>query len=138
MLSASGSGSEDEPITSINITPLVDVSLVLVIIFMVTMPVLVERSLKIKASSDHVVKVSSINDPILVEISGAGVTVENRRFALAELAPALQKMIKERSNSRVAVSADRGIPHGRIVDVLDQVVESGAQELNLLQPRKGS
>ena len=138
MQSGDGSRADAEPITAINITPLVDVSLVLVIIFMVTMPFLVEKSLKIKASSEHVVKTSSITEPILVEISDTGVTVESRRLSLAELAPALARIIKERSNSRVAVSADRRVPHGRIVDVLDQVVESGALELNLLQPRKDS
>jgi biopolymer transport protein TolR len=135
MQTGNGNGAEAEPITSINITPLVDVSLVLVIIFMVTMPFLVERGLKVKHSLESVVKTSSVSEPILVEITAAGLSIEGRETPQPELAAALAKLIKERGNNRVAVTADRNVPHGRVVEILDAVSESGAGELNLLQPK---
>lgn len=136
MQTGNGNGPEAEPITSINITPLVDVSLVLVIIFMVTMPFLVERGLNVKHSMENVVKTSSASEPILVEITIKGISIEGRETPVKELAASLSKLIKERGNNRVAVSADRDVPHGRVVEILDEVSESGAGELNLLQPKE--
>jgi biopolymer transport protein TolR len=135
-MQAGNGGSHDEPITEINITPLVDVSLVLVIIFMVTMPFLMEKAMRVSASADKVVAVSSVKEPILVEIRGENVIVEGRQVALPELASRLQGLIKERQNGAVAVSAERGISHGRVVQVLDEAAASGATELNLLDPRE--
>ena len=129
-------GSHDEPITDINIPPLVDVSLVLVIIFMVTMPFLMEKAMRVSASADKLVAVSSVKEPILVEIRGEKVLLEGRQVELSDLAGRLQELIKERQQGAVAVSADRGIAHGRVVEVLDQAAASGATELNLLDPRE--
>lgn len=132
-MQANGTG-EAEPITAINITPLVDVSLVLVIIFMMTMPFLLEQAFKVKSSQEKVVAVSSVMTPILVEISQAGLQLEGREIARTDLVKTLGQMIQEREIFSVAVSADPQITHGQVVEVLDEVVEAGAQELNLLEP----
>ena len=126
--------SPDEPITSINITPLVDVSLVLVIVFMITMPFLVEKSMKIKPSETKVVQVSPASEPILVEVSGKGVSVEGRSVKLDELAGTLKKIRVERNVSAVSISAGENVLHGEVIKVLDEVMVSGTQEVNLLDP----
>ena len=130
--------STSDGITDINITPLVDVALVLVIIFMVTMPFLMEKAMKVKSSSEQATAVSSINDPILVELTQDAITIDGRGVTLEELAPALAKLMRERGVSAVAVSAEPGTTHGRVVQVLDNAISSGAQDLNLLQPKEGS
>ena len=127
-------GNQDEAITSINITPLVDVALVLVIIFMITMPYLMEKALKIRSSAEKVVQVSSIKDPILVEMTSRGIQVEGKMVAVDQLAGTLAGIIKQRGIDAVAVSAEPQIKHGLVVEVLDQVMESGAQDLDLLDP----
>ncbi|MBI4386756.1 MAG: biopolymer transporter ExbD [Elusimicrobia bacterium] len=126
---------EDQPITAINVTPLVDVTLVLVIIFMITMPFLVERAMRVRASEQKVVQVSSINEPILVELSRKGLRVEDRGVSWKDLKPALSRIMSERGITTVAISADPAVSHGDVVRVLDQVHEAGATSLDLLDPR---
>lgn len=128
--------SSDSAITGINITPLVDVALVLVIIFMVTMPFLMEKAMKVKSSDQKATEVSSVNDPILVEIAPDAITIEGRRVKMEELGPSLAVLLKERGVSAVAVSAQTSVLHGRVVQVLDNVMGSGATDLNLLEPKE--
>lgn len=126
---------DDEPITVINVTPLVDVTLVLVIIFMITMPFLVERALRIRSSDEKVVPVSSVNDPILVELTSRGIRLESQSVSLKDLADDLRKIMKRRGMSSVAVAADSSATHGQVVQILDRVMEAGATNLDLLEPR---
>lgn len=128
--------STDSAITAINITPLVDVALVLVIIFMITLPQMMEQAMKIKQSEQKVVAASSVTQPILVEISAKGIFVEGRNIPEQQLAATLHKLIEERKNGSVAVSADRAISHGQVVQVLDQIMGAGASEMNLLDPKE--
>lgn len=129
--------SSDEPIVSINVTPLVDVGLVLVIIFMITMPFLVEKSMKIKPSDAKVVRVSSAADPILVELSEKGLLVDGRRVDMADLAAALKKTMADRNVSAVSISAGKNVLHGAVINVLDAVTAAGTKELNLMDPEEG-
>lgn len=130
--------SEDSPITAINITPLVDVSLVLVMIFMITMPFLMEKSLKVGSSDAKVVPVGSATEPVLVEVSPRDIRVEGRSVPAARLEATLRRFLGERRGAGVAVQADRKTSHGRVVEVLDLAAASGAQELDLLEPEGGS
>ena len=128
-----GSQSED-PITAINVTPLVDVSLVLVIVFMITMPFLVEKGMKIKASEQKIVQTSSVNEPILVEISGKDITVEGKATDAKVLTAVLARSMAERGVYAVSVAPSLATLHGEIISVLDRVMEAGAQDLNLIDP----
>lgn len=128
----------DDAITAINITPLVDVALVLVIIFMVTMPFLMEKNMKVKSSDQKATEVSSVNDPVLVEVSASQILVEGRQVKAEELSASLAALFKERGVSAVAVSAQPDVLHGRVVQVLDNVMGSGATEMNILEPKEKS
>lgn len=129
--------SSEDPITAINITPLVDVALVLVIIFMITLPYLMEKAMKVNSSSDKVVAVSSITEPILVEINERGIEVEGKSVPLQQLSGVLRDMIMKRKISAVAVLAQRKVAHGRVIEVLDNAIAAGAQELNMLESLEG-
>ena len=124
----------DEPITAINVTPLVDVSLVLVIVFMITMPFLVEKGMKIKSSEQKIVQTSSITEPILVEISTKVITIEGKEVAPEALAIILKKTMADRGVYAVSVAPGLKTLHGKIIAVLDSVITAGAQDLNLIEP----
>ena len=128
-----GSQSED-PITAINVTPLVDVSLVLVIVFMITMPFLVEKGMKIKSSEQKIVQTSSITEPILVEISNKVITIEGRSVDPEAMITVLKKVMADRGIYAVSVSPSLKTLHGEIITVLDGVITAGAQDLNLIEP----
>ncbi len=130
------SSSSEEPITAINITPLVDVSLVLVIIFMITMPFLIEKGMKIKSSAEKITQVSSVNEPVLVEVTEDKLIVEGRSVTAEEMEGLLKKIMDKRRIFTVAVSAKPAVTHGKIIDALDHIMASGAQDLDLLDPEE--
>ena len=134
-MQANSTAGED-PISSINVTPLVDVALVLVIVFMITLPCLMEQSMKVQNSSEKVVPLSSANNPILVELSKSDITVEGKKVPLRELSATLRGLIARRGVSRVALAADRAVAHGRVVEVLDEAMSSGAKDVNILEPKE--
>jgi biopolymer transport protein ExbD len=135
---SSSSGDRFDPITSINITPLVDVSLVLVIIFMLTMPFLMEKSLRINPAVRSEEPPATGDQPILVEIGKAGVRIEGQLTPLIEITPALKRVIKERGVSAVAVGASGELSHGEVVAVMDKIIDSGVSDLNLLPPSEAA
>lgn len=125
-----------EPITSINITPLVDVSLVLVIIFMLTMPFLMDWALRVAPARAAAPAQRSSSRAILVRLDRGGVSVDGRRTTLEDISPVIRRLVRERGRSSVAFRASRDIPHGEIVRALDAVAEAGVADLNLLQPEE--
>jgi biopolymer transport protein ExbD len=122
-----------EPITSINITPLVDVSLVLVIIFMLTMPFLMEWVVKIIPAQGGAAKAGCAASAILVEMDRGGLLLEGRPTSLIELGPRIKRLRRRRGTSAVALRAARDIPHGEVVSVLDRIADAGVADLDLLQ-----
>ena len=135
---SSGGAERFEPIANINITPLVDVSLVLVIIFMLTMPYLMEKSMKVSASNGAAAAAPDPRPVIVVEIDRSGVRVDGRTAPMREISPAIKRLIKERGTSSVEISAARDVEHGQVVAVMDQVADSGAGDISLRQPEGGS
>jgi len=97
-----------------------------------------EKALRVRASNDKVVAVSSITEPILVELSQTGLTVEGRLVPVVELAGVLRAMMAERKSGAVSVLAQRQVSHGRVIEVLDCAMAAGAQELDLLDPSEES
>lgn len=124
----------DDPITAINVTPLVDVSLVLVIVFMITMPFLVEKGMKIKSSEQKIVQTSSTTEPVLVEIANKVITVEGRTVDPKALSALVKKLMTDRGVYSVSVAPSLKTLHGEIITVLDSVISAGAQDLNLIDP----
>ena len=98
--------------------------LVLVLIFMLSMPFLVERVLRV----DSPRRVASVAEgavkPILVEMDGKSLRVEGRPTSVNELEPLLKSLGRGREVSAVALSAVREIPHGEVVSVLDHIADA--------------
>ena len=135
---ASTSGADRwEPIANINITPLVDVSLVLVIIFMLTMPYLMEKSMKVGAASEAAPAVPSSVPVIAIDIGRSGIRVDGRAVPMREISPMIRRLVKERGSSSVEIAADRDVAHGQVVAVMDQIADAGISDLNLRMPEEG-
>jgi biopolymer transport protein TolR len=129
------------PVASINVTPMADVMIVLLIIFMVTVPML--------GNDDHVRLPGAHNGvdlgqagELAVRIRDDGsVLVGSRRFdTLAALADELRdrpEMVAEPPRP-LRIEADASLPYARVAEVLDACHEAGAQELLLVTaPRSG-
>lgn len=124
-------------ISDINITPLTDVMLVLLVIFMVTTPLLVMESFKIKlpkAVTADVEPGKGINISITPEKI---IYLNNKIVELERLLDALKAELTSASEKNVVIKADKNIPHGMVVKVLDTAKQAGAEKLSIAtEPEK--
>ena len=121
---------DDQEITGINITPLVDVMLVLLVIFMVTASYIVNSSVKIdlpqisEASSDEE---GRENKAVLIIDKDSSVYYEGTKIEKEELVD----FIKSKDISSVIISADRSVPHGEVIDLMDRVKQAGVSSFSV-------
>lgn len=122
---ASMSG-EDDGITGINVTPFVDISLVLLIIFMVTAKYITSQSIPVdlpeaaSASDTQTVAVANVS------INGAGqMFVDLEPVDEAGLRTRMQTRLAQNSELRAIINADRTTPHGRVTQAIDIIRLAG-------------
>jgi biopolymer transport protein ExbD len=127
---AGGSGEGDEGIISgINVTPLVDVTLVLLIIFMVTAKIIVSQGLPMdlpKAASGE-----EIQTVFSVELTADGKTIVDSKVVTNEDdVGRLAKDAKAKNKDlRAVIRADKKVEHGRVIQVLDLLKRSGVAKI---------
>jgi biopolymer transport protein ExbD len=114
-----GTKESDEAITGINVTPLVDIVLVILIIFMVTAKLIVSKSVPLdlpKAATG-----SEIQTVFSVVLAADGTTqVDSRTVPSDDAILGLAKSAHEKNAElRAVIKADSAVPHGRVIHVLD-------------------
>jgi biopolymer transport protein ExbD len=120
---------EGKIISEINIIPLTDVMLVLLIIFMVTTPLIMMESFKIKlpkALASSVEPGSAIS--ITVTEDGT-LYVDEKKVAIVELEDELKREFERRGDRTVLLKGDRSARHGVIVEILDRAKRAGADKI---------
>ncbi|MFA6029165.1 MAG: biopolymer transporter ExbD [Elusimicrobiota bacterium] len=129
---------DDEPITSINITPLVDVSLVLVIIFMAIAPFALSAGIKVLESraSAAVGKVSAAENVSLRLFKDGKVTLNGQTVDPLLLGARLAQALAASRDKMVLLSADDENKVGEVVEVLDLAKQSGAEKLAIMREAK--
>lgn len=133
---AAGPNSEYEPMAEINITPLTDVFLVLLIIFMVTTPLIMTSGLKIKMPRTQALPALSERDIIIAVTSDERYFVNNVETPKDRLGDYLKEL--KPTGKLVVVQADKGLSHGVVVSVLDIAKGAGAEKLAIAtEPIKG-
>ncbi len=120
-----------------NVTPLVDVVLVLLIIFMVVTPMLSKQLwLNVPPKPDEKEQPPPPPDaipPIVLRLEKTGATrVNGEAIALAELPQRLVRMLNARADKVVFFDADADVPYGVAVDVLDRVRGGGVETIAVL------
>ena len=127
------SGSKSgEGIATINVVPLIDVSLVLVVILMLLTPLAFESSLAVhraEAASRAAARSEATERVEVLILSEAEVRVNRTNVARADLSQALVPLLSGAVPPPVVVSCAEGVSHGTFVGVLDQARLCGAQEL---------
>ncbi len=118
-MASGGSDSEEGAITGINVTPLVDIVLVLLIIFMVTAKLIVSKSVPLdlpKAATG-----SDIQTVFSVVLAADGTTqVDAKTIQKEDEILGLAKAAHDKNNDlRAVIKADSAVPHGRVIHVLD-------------------
>jgi len=112
------SSSSDEPITGINVTPLVDVVLVLLVVLMVTATYLASRSIPVDLPTGKTGEATTA--PLTVSLTKAGqLYVDGAPATEGELR---QKLVQARQRDpelRAVIAADGAVPHRRVIGVID-------------------
>ena len=129
---AAASIDSDEPITDINITPLVDVCLVLVIIFMVTSPLFSDPPIKVDLPSAHTQE-GQEGDKITITLSKDGeYAIDARKFTDAKLlGDALKIELSQKETKMIVLRADKDALHGQLTDLMARAKDAGAQSLTI-------
>ena len=132
---AGSSNNADEPITDINLTPLVDVSLVLVIIFMAVAPFALTAGIKVLQSkaSAQVGKVS-LSESVQVRLNKDGKLTLNGKEILRDNYPAeVMRALVKSEDKFVIVKADTDNKVGQVVSLLDEAKQAGALKMALMK-----
>jgi len=121
---------EEEQITGINVTPLVDITLVLLIIFMVTARYISEPNVGVKLpkSSQSARTQPTDNNVFLTIDSHHEIFLNNTRVDMKQLGGNLQALMKEKPNMNLILRADKNITHGEVMAVLDEVRAQGVTQ----------
>ncbi len=121
-------------LSQINVTPFVDVMLVLLIMFMVTVPMMQSG---VEVNLPEVAEVPTLDqakEPLVVSLTRAGeiaigpVKVENPD----QLMPVLRQALAGRETQEVFLEADRDVPYGRVVQVMAAIRGAGITKLGML------
>ena len=116
---------ENEPISAINVTPFVDIVLVVLIIFMVTTPALVKSYLEVelpKAASGS----QSPPSPLNITLNQSGqINFNGQEVTREELQSKIKIMVQKNSNTQAIISADRDMLHGEVIAIIDIIKTSG-------------
>jgi biopolymer transport protein TolR len=120
------------PMSDINVTPMVDVMLVLLVIFMITAPLLT-AGVQVDLPKTSAAAVQGQDEPIAVTIDRHGhIFIQESEVALDTLAPRLAAVAQNNRDVRVFVRGDQGIPYGQVMAVIGAVHTAGFGKVALL------
>jgi biopolymer transport protein TolR len=130
---------EFDHLADINVTPLVDVMLVLLIIFMVTAPML-HQGISVALPKTATTNLqSNPEDPIVLSISRDGLYYINETpVARGLLRERLRAILRGRREKAVLLKADRGLSYGTVIETLDLLNRMGIESLGLVTDTSGS
>jgi biopolymer transport protein TolR len=121
-------------LAQINVTPFVDVMLVLLIIFMVTAPML-EKGVDVALPEvENAPNLSAVKEPLVVTVTREGrIRVEGHQVDTPEkLAPVLKQVLAGRQDQTVYLEADRAVPYGKVVQVMAAMRQAGVDKLGMV------
>ena len=121
------------PMAEINVTPLVDVMLVLLIIFMVTAPLLV-TGVPIDLPDSKAKALKADDTPIQLSIDAKGQVFIDQKRVAADALPARLTALREarQDDARVYVRGDRALDYGRVMEVVGEVSSAGFKKVALV------
>ena len=126
------------PISEINVTPFVDVMLVLLVVFMVTAPLLTV-GVQVDLPRTGAKVISGDDEPLAVTVDASGqIFLQETPVELADLAPRLLAVTNNNPDVRIFVRGDKSIDYGRVMAVMGTVNEAGFRKVALVTERPRS
>ncbi len=118
--------------SEINVTPFVDVMLVLLIIFMVTAPLLTS-GIKINLPESSSVLKNEKKDPVTVSINSKGeIFIQKKKFSKDQLINKLSLLKKNNQNLKIYIKGDKKLDYGKVMDLMNLINQSGFKKVALV------
>ena len=121
----------------INVTPLVDVMLVLLIVFMVAAP-LMTSGVTVDLPKASAAPLAQDSEPLTVSVNAEGkIFLQETELTLPDLAPKLGAISKNKTDRRIFVRGDKGVSYGRIMETMAAITQGGFTKVALLAEQNG-
>lgn len=136
-MAISSQKGEDGLMAELNVTPLVDVMLVLLVIFIVTAPLIVPQSMKVNLPKTQAVaqQEQAKNAQLIIESNG-NLTLQGRSVNDRELAIELKQQ-SGTSQYQLQINADKAVPYGRVAEVMAIAQVNGVTKLSFVSQAVG-
>ena len=122
----------NKTISQINVTPMVDVMLVLLVIFMITAPLL-KVGVPINLPKTKAKALPEDQTPLSVTINKEEkIFVQNTEISLEKLIPKLISISKNRNDRKIFIRADKVLPYGKVVEVMAIITSAGFNKIALV------
>lgn len=124
-------------LSEINVTPLVDVFLVLLIIFMVTAPML-QQGVDVQLPKESTSNIEAKESDVVTITKENRIYLNDRRITLSELTETLKQKAALDKGKEVFLRADKNVPYGFVVKVMASIKRSGIEKLGMVtEPIEG-
>ena len=133
-LESTGSGGSSRigaNLSEINIIPLVDVILVLLLIFMLTAP-LMHRGIDVALPKSSAKPTATEERLVLTLTKEQTIYLNDKPVPVAGLEPRLREAIKDRADKTIYLKADQGLTYGFVVETMDRIRRSGIEKLGMV------
>ncbi len=125
----------DELKSDINVTPLVDVMLVLLVIFMVVTPLLKQQVPVELPLAQHSREAQETSQVTLVAAADGTLVLNDQPVSAAALDGALHDLYVARADKTIFLEADRSLPYSRVVDLMDACRAAGVERIGVVTKR---
>jgi biopolymer transport protein TolR len=124
--------SSYQPLSDINVTPFVDVMLVLLIVFMVTAPLLTV-GVPVDLPKAKAQTLSDPDEPLVISVNNKGqLFVQDTEVEIGKLVPRLVAITENKPDTRIFLRGDRNIEYGRVMEVMATVNSAGFTRVALI------
>ena len=125
------------PMSEINVTPMVDVMLVLLIVFMVTAP-LMTVGVPVELPKSDAGNLSGQDEPLVISVNAGGeVFLQETQIEIADLAPRLVAISGNNPEARIFIRGDQAINYGRVMEVMSTINAAGFNRVGLVARTSG-
>lgn len=131
-------GGRRKPMSEINVVPMVDIMLVLLVIFMITAPLLTV-GLQVDLPETAAATLPGQDEPLAITVDAEGqIYIQETEVELENLVPRLVAITGNRRETRLFVRGDRRIDYGRVMQVMSAINQAGFQRVALVTRLPGS